>query len=660
MAHVARRGAHRAQQRCWTLGPGPSIFLPMSPGLRWLGLFAACAAATLSVAAAPITGRPVIRLSGALRSTGTSGTNEVHDLIIESECTSGRWRRDVFGFAGTASDAEHYGHLLEAASDGETIRLAVQLQINAPDLAPRAEAFYAIVLRRSKDGLTGSFRGRSGSTPCRGKAHGTVAPIPPTRDGFVPHGPGEHPRLLLRLADLSRLREASSTENGRRLTGQLRMAIDDPLAMAFAYHVTADAQLADTAVKMLSEPGSTTLPDRNDTRTFASRVLRLALAYDLMHDKLGPAARARFAALSAEGASLVMAARPAATAGAAPDFTILAGAYAAILATWDSPGTFATPPVRPAMRHVPAPLDPPSPAGVPAAHLQPGTVLSRWLFVGPFFARCGREDYLVSREADEGDPLRTYFQPYGQDFLAGVGGSAQVRPVPGLPVAYQGRARVFGLLPRNKLRVTDDGVAVDVWEAHQRVPGSAGYYYTILHNRTPGWFQLLLEPPESDADPGQDPIRLREPFRMDIEAILNGVLLHHRDLAYLERGTYPLMVRATTRGYGTSFAPRLIRLPEAEARHTLQRLGARFERERAAWSAHFAAPMRAPLVSIVDRKVVRGIRRYGPKLPAADLRARRAAALLAVVYENVTGIGLRVPELDAGGDPVLDFLRAAQ
>ncbi|MBE3133319.1 MAG: hypothetical protein IMZ55_07585, partial [Acidobacteria bacterium] len=246
-----------------------------------------------------------------------------------------------------------------------------------------------------------------------------------------------------------------------------------------------------------------------------------------------------------------------------------------------------------------------------------------------------------------------FYQHFGQDFLAAVGGPAVARPAAGTEVAYRGRKHTFGPLDAKALQERGGARVIDVWTAHAGVPCSAGYYYTVVENPAAAWYVLRLAPPDPEAKDAntylgdQYPEFLKEvPYRPDAAAWLNGQALAEGDAVHLEAGRYPLMIRATTRQYRIRLAPRFEATTEATAAADLADRQARFEKEIGRWETLFESYYRRPLYRLSDRKAWRydvwaqGDGGYKNEAGAYHDFTMPVANILGHVHQAATGIAL--------------------
>ncbi len=571
------------------------------------------------------------------------------DLTVDATVRAGRWCADVYAFAPALGNAEHYGRLMELAPSGDVVRAAIHLQINAPEPGIRGEAFYGIVLTRKGDTLTGYFRGRAGGRSCDGSATGTVRAVSRPR-GFAPPAAGEHPRLLARHGTLAGVRKRNRSEPQRSLIADLRAMPDDPLAAAAVHAATGEDDAARKALALIERAQKQGSPGRTPDAAEALALHRQALAFDLIHDAIEESARVTVAArLRHDGTRMMEAILELPAADNSPMAVYLVGAaHAAIAATWDSPGSLPVRPWRPVSHYVPAPLEVPRDETVPVHELRSGATATAWLFAAPFLARADQYDGLALAPGDAGPDSRAAFSSRGQDYLEDLGGTAAARPTAGVPVRYGGQSLPFQPLRPDAMTFAGDHVAVNLWAAHRRVPCSAGYYYTLVRGTGSGWYQILLAPPAS----------ANEPYPSDAVAFLNGVALRHQDLVQMDRGVYPLMVRATTEHPNSAIAPRFVRLTEAETHRELDRLQIRYRAASNAWASIMSPLTDLPLYRIAERKARRSLAApaaAGPGQAEAAAARRRMSLALA----NLGGEAPQpAPPLQDAADPILQVLAA--
>jgi hypothetical protein len=616
--------------------------------------------AALAVNAAPADwpdGELTIELSQAAATPGGSPTLNapaaLADLVVEVSRHDGQWQRDVYGRTPALARAVHYGRLMEIAADSNSVRLALHLQINAPGYAAADEAFYALALTRRGDALIGDHKGRAGPRPCQGPARAEMRPAAVPPPAFTLPAIGQHPRLLFQTNALDAIRAHALTAPGQAAVRRIQALADDPLALAVLHALTGEASFADRAAQTIEWVGAAARsPD-------AVTCLNRALAFDTIYPTLAPARRATLAArIRRDGVALLVEhSRAPGAAGNAQTRALaaLAGAYAALAATWDVPG--ATPPelARPVSRSIIAPLDVPVDETVPVAGLRPELTPPRWLFAGPFAVRPDCRDHLTYQDGAGG------FRADGFDFLTDLGGASAARPTAGLPVRYRGRAHVFASLPREAIRITDDGIAVALDTALGGLPCAVGYLYCVLKNPRDTWYQLLLTPPRPEADAATaDAPPSEQRAETDAVVHLNGVALHHLDVVRLSPGPYPLLIRVTSCQEGAVLAPRFVPMTEAEAQREVQAREVRYGLARRAFPSRNGEDGARPWFAMADRLARWEAGRWRADRTAAERTDLAAAQYLALGYRHNAGQSLATDALtETPADAILELLLGA-
>ena len=580
------------------------------------------------------------------------------DLDLVSK--QGKWQEDVYGWSWNLNRAEHYGRLRGVKVEGDRFLLDLLVEIDGDESFPGGLAEYAVDVRFDKSKATGTYKGKFRNVEVSGKVEGDVAALPKPRDGFVPPEPGEHPRLLFRAADLPALKKKAETEWGRKLVEAMKAATDDGLAMGVLYNLTGEQKYADRCREILTKERQDFSGGPFDTgHAHGPRQQRMALVYDLAYHGLEERFRSMIAGYLAYYTSRgtlrpsALAEKPNLLPGSDTMALLVAGTMTSQAALWDAPGAFPPEPVPPRMEKVDPPKDFAPGAGVPVVKLEPGKAVEAWLFAGPFFAYPDREDSLVLAPRRRKPKAGPFYQHLGQDFLASVGGPAAARPAAGTKVDYRGRSKAFGPLAAKALVEKGGAKVIDVWAAHENVPCSTGYYYTILESPAAGWFVIRLAPPDPEAagantylgDQYPDFIK-QVPYRPDATAYLNGQAMTDGDAVRLDAGRYPLMIRATTRQYRLHLRPRFEPTTEEKAREDLAARQAQFDQEIEPWETLFESYYRRPLYRICERKAWRydlwgqGDGGYPNESGAYHDFTMPVANVLAHVYRNVTGVAL--------------------
>jgi hypothetical protein len=227
---------------------------------------------------------------------GPHGTPATLDLTV----TDGKFDPFVWGTAYGYNLSQHSGSVSVAESAGDRTRLSARLSIEPDPIAPRNLATYDIVLVRGGNALSGTFAGFFNDRPVTGDVSGVVRdPSVRPVQGHEPLQPGEHPRLVFRKKDLPELRKRMETPEGKAIVSMMteRSPLRDPSQVTdrhaswmaanwgVIHQLTGDAEAAVKARRVIMDEVVTKpMPaDRKDMH-HASRLLGIALAYDLCHD----------------------------------------------------------------------------------------------------------------------------------------------------------------------------------------------------------------------------------------------------------------------------------------------------------------------------------------------------------------------------------------
>ncbi len=220
--------------------------------------------------------------------------------------------------ARTYSAGDHVVRLLEQGRDGAFVTATVEVRIEADPWRPGLVSRIAFCF----DPLEGTGTHQAVTEfPRQDVRHATAGslsvertgPWPVPIAGHRPLAPEEHPRLVIRRADLSELRGRAATPLGRRaveaLLGQgdkgdriggiqAKFATWPAAALGFAYLLTGDAEHAQAAARQIEtlvfapEAAAYRAQLQQDIH-YAPFVLGLALAYDACHPVWDAELRAR-------------------------------------------------------------------------------------------------------------------------------------------------------------------------------------------------------------------------------------------------------------------------------------------------------------------------------------------------------------------------------
>jgi hypothetical protein len=236
------------------------LSLLLGPGALAMAPPPATSPAVLADPGAP--GEMILALGGAL------GRGDAAPLIVHLESHDGRWT-EVWAEALSFNVVLHYATVTEAQHQNDTTRLKIVVQLRDDFWVRGGQGEFSLQLRRRpatgpvRSGhlrlftsvathvIEGSHRGTvtiEGETKSvEGAVQGIVLPPRRPAPGFVPPPADEHPRLLVRKAEVPVLRErAARTPLGRAVVEQLKQ-LDHEVADAILYQLTGDPQWAKRA-----------------------------------------------------------------------------------------------------------------------------------------------------------------------------------------------------------------------------------------------------------------------------------------------------------------------------------------------------------------------------------------------------------------------------
>ena len=221
-------------------------------------------------------------------------------VTLDLTMRGGRFDEDVWATAYGYNLSQHAGTVSARQAAGGRVRLSVRLTIEGDPGGPRGIATYDVDLARRQDRFTGSYTGTFIDRPVEGSAAGVASqPLVRAVPGCKPPAAGEHPRLIFRKADLAELRRRQATPEGRAILAMLEARsplrhpsqVSDRRASWMAANWGAIWQLTgqkDAPRKardvLMNDVIAKPMPgDRKDIH-HATRLLGIALAYDLCHD----------------------------------------------------------------------------------------------------------------------------------------------------------------------------------------------------------------------------------------------------------------------------------------------------------------------------------------------------------------------------------------
>lgn len=432
---------------------------------------------------------------------GANDTARKKDVHLRLRRLGGEWVPVFAGSTVGGPNATHRGFVTsgENGADGESLTLRMHVQ-DDPWSGGGGEAAYRVQLAFDGGTCRGSWTGVVHGAQCGGTVTGAVETLAPA-PGFVPPVPGEHPRFLIRKADLPALKAKAETPWGREMVKSLR-ADQGILAQAFAYALTGDRACATNAqaaiLKSMDQNGWYQVGIAHAPAFIASEHL---MAYDLMYDACDESFRRRMSdALSGTLDLFYWGTQntqfnPQDTSNWSLMYRSGLGFLA--MTAMDLPAE----PVRPAPGEFPR-LKPPADLavgpGVPAVVVSTNRLIDGWIFAGP--VEEGRHD----------------------DAFRDCGGIGAARP----EVGTKAGNCVFRAVTETNLV---EGV-VDLAALAGRRFHAAYYLYAVVEAGSTGYYRLRSMLPLSKG------VRQRV-FH------LAGHRMEPDDVVHLDAGRYPLMAR---------------------------------------------------------------------------------------------------------------------
>ena len=426
-----------------------------------------------------------------------------------------------------------------------------------------------------KDGkLTGIFTGRftpsgADASEVRGDVTGMVVPFWPGVAPGVKFAPGEHPRLLLRKADIPILRQRAATPAGQKIIDNLRRLLAQA-DRGFAWNRCSGRTMWEHRCATPYSEGYyvigealmyllTEKPEHLERAKFrmldamtsrdgeaggwgnAPRMTGVAMGYDLLYDHLDPQFRRTIQGFLRQP-------RPELTcpidAGGNPQMMFASAETVCDLALLGDP--------------VPAPKAPQAADTAPLIEPLDEQAIGKGVPIVAFRSGEMPNELLV---------LGT-FPDSGGDPLAGVGGAEKVRPSTDLRIEYGGKTYEPRLLraASNRLSYSHNyrghpaiGLDLRLWNDTKKITPQTIYCYTVVD--VPAAQAVIAWPDRPDVSVGN-------------RLWINGHAVAQGDVVRLKQGKYGVLLAVPARGL---FAvPHLATYDESAAR-------ARYERELADW-----------------------------------------------------------------------------
>jgi len=406
-----------------------------------------------------------------------------------------------------------FGYVTQSKGDADNLELTYMLVLDGGE-RDRGHSTTTVKLARQADGTyAGTFDETAGTETAQGDAVGWLEPEPVYHNpDHKPHGPAEHPRLMLRPADVPALREKLKTPLGQAFYDKAKDA-KDPVVQGVLYHATGNEAHALEALRIIQ--GYADIDGQSaQSGDFGHQLVRTVTTLDLCYDAWPEDYRRALldeikARLPKRQHNLILGH---ANYNQVSNYYGPAFGSAAIaaLVLHKRKGPAPVEPAKPlCVRYddckVPALTGYEPPAGVPLVPLKPNELPSDWIFAGGLKPKPGR------------DPM------------APLGGVEQARPTLGDEITDGARTASFQPVSREKDRGYYEWLGnrvIDVTNAIGKVYHSQSYFYTVVRNDTPGWYQFLI---------GTDHERSW--------TYLNGVLIEEGHLVQLEKGLYTIMVK---------------------------------------------------------------------------------------------------------------------
>jgi hypothetical protein len=499
-------------------------------------------------------------------------------LLDVRRADDGTWHR-VWGVAKDFNIGMHPGRVVDAEITDGAIHLAIKMDIRHDSWTWGAagRARYELTLTRGRGGkLEGTYTGTLRGIEVSGEATGAVWPErPKVREG-EPAEPGEHPRILLRKADLDHYREKMNTPLGK--AAMQRMG-DGVVELALKYVLTGDEEAADACIPKIEKLMARGAISDQFGHNLGARMEQTAIAYDCCYDAWPESFQRKVEAYLVWGAYKVFYSQGTLGGGINWNVTsnwsapIYAGVGFAGLALWGEEGPEPPRPIEPnAGAHIPPDDDYTPGEGVPVLDFASDEMPGEWIYIAGVESSDADEALAGIRDINVrldgyGDIL-----PEDSDPLEAIGGVAAARPEVGTKLEYGGETHTFRPVSHEK----DKGywnmggkLHLDVTNAAGRELWCRNYFFTVLRNDKPRWVHV--------------PVALG-----GAAMYVNGVRVDDNDAVYLEaKGLYPVMLDVPVEwmnAWGRHFMrPRFVEVDEQEARRLIALRNEAYQAELEDW-----------------------------------------------------------------------------
>ncbi|MFP4104585.1 MAG: hypothetical protein ACLFVU_00715 [Phycisphaerae bacterium] len=455
------------------------------------------------------------------------------------------------------------------ASKGTPAGFSVSMQLRDDGgVRSNGYVFYEMQFKRAKDGsYTGTFKETRGSRTETGTIAAFLLPDQPA-DAVKrePIASGEYPRLLLRKGDVPALREKAKTPLGKAFIEKAKNS-KDPVLLGTLYQATGLERYALEALRIVqgySDIDGNAALSGNVGHQIVSVVLTADLCYDAWpeeyRDDLLQQIKARMPKRQYD-LTIAHANYNHVSNYYGPGF---GSAAIATLLLHKSKGPAPDEPVKPLCVRFKDCKVPPvenysPPQSVPVVPLTSDELPADWIYAGPL------------KPAENAEPLKS------------MGGPEKARPTVGDDLSDGNQTVRFEPVSKEKDKgyyVWGDRKVLDVSNAIGRVYHSTSYYYTVIKNDTPGWYQFRI---------GQD--------HKESRTWLNGFEIREGDVMQLDKGLYTVLIRVDigqTEPWGREMlAARFAYLPDKKVRkQTVEEINAeiraRYDQALAFWKTETA------------------------------------------------------------------------
>jgi len=478
-----------------------------------------------------------------------------YDLHTEAFCRDGVWGF-VYGTALNFDNGEHIGRVDSFQQSGGTVTAKLHMRIMGDPWTKGGRSNITFTAKpTAKEGqYAGTYRCEFNGATTTGNVTVTLTNPPALPKGYVPIKPDERPRMLFRAHQLDELRAKFKTPFGQE--ARKRMAnSSDPISLGLMYQLTGEKKYAEKAWSAVKKekadfgPGAFSLG-----HAWGPRITKIATTYDLCFNAWDKEKHAEMATYFDQVTPMLywQLKRITRKANWHPCSNYSgpmrgAGSIGS-LALWGIPGDRPAKPDQPDTHKTVAPAKSYTPPkGVPVHEYDDANMPDDWIYIGGFKPRLGEQ----------------------------VLDAGKLRPTVGQTTKYRDQKDTWRPVSREKDKgywqskgMMGGKPMIDITNAIGRAYDTTSFFYTVIRNDKSRWVRL-----KANYSPAT--------------FYLNGTRIEEGGYAKIDKGTYPLLVRAPIgrcEPWGRHLMqPKLIEVDQAEAAAYRDRRMSEYEKDLTDW-----------------------------------------------------------------------------